>query len=97
MSNGPLNLDYPNLFILYCKKHDTGGYHIGHKPIGLEGIYGERQVIYCRAVINNRKIFLSRCLLRWFPSASEGEKMAFTEIITLDYNVFLAQHLFCSP
>ena len=26
-------------------KHDAGGYHIGHILIGLERIYGERQVI----------------------------------------------------
>ena len=45
MANGHLNLNYPNWFILYCKKHDTRGYHIGHKPIGMERIYGERQVI----------------------------------------------------
>ena len=45
VANGHLHLNYPNWFILYCKKHDTGGYHKGHKPIGLERIYGERQVI----------------------------------------------------
>ena len=26
-------------------KHDAGGYHIGHILIGLERLYGERQVI----------------------------------------------------
>ena len=30
---------------------------------------------------------LEKCLLRWFPSASKCEKMAFKEIITLDHNV----------
>ena len=34
-----------NWFIFDFKKHDTGGYDIGHKPIGLERIYGELQVI----------------------------------------------------
>ena len=24
--------NYPNCFIIYCKKHNTGGYHISHKP-----------------------------------------------------------------
>ena len=37
--------NYPNWFIFDFKKHDTGGYDIGHKPIGLERIYGELQVI----------------------------------------------------
>ena len=29
----------------YCKKHNAGGYHIGHILIGLVRTYGERQVI----------------------------------------------------
>ena len=45
VTNGHLNLKYPNCCILNCKKHDTGGYHIDHKPIGQERIYGERLVI----------------------------------------------------
>ena len=31
------HLNYLYLLVLYCKKHDTGGCHIGHKPMGLSG------------------------------------------------------------
>ena len=44
-SRVPPVANYPNWFIIYSKKNDTGGYHIGHKPIDLERIYGERQAI----------------------------------------------------
>ena len=57
VANGPFN--YLNLFIIYRKKHDTSGYHKGHKPIGPERKYGERQVIQCRAGIKKHKIVLS--------------------------------------
>ena len=76
-----------NTHLNYCflpygtVKHDAGGYHIGHILIGLERIYGERQVIQCQTVINNHKIFFvnslnifTKCrILRLFPSASRCE------------------------
>ena len=59
-----------------------GGYHIGHILIGLKRIYGERQVILCRTVINNHiffvnslNIFTTCRILRLFPSASKCEIM----------------------
>ena len=43
MANAHLNY----YFLPYgtVKKHDAGGYYIGHILIGLVRIYGERQVI----------------------------------------------------
>ena len=55
---------------------------MGHILIGLERIYGERQVIWCRTVINNHKKIVNSLkkfatcrILRLFPSASKCEIM----------------------
>ena len=82
MANAHLNY----CFLSYgTVKHDAGGYHIGHILIGLERIYGERQVIYCRTVSNNHKIcfvnslniFTTCRILDLFTSASKCEIMTF--------------------